>query len=119
MTPSNSSLHALARRSSPSSYSSTRGGNIFRRLFDRADGLSSDSHNSNLVRKVNGASRTPANELTSNSDERVSSLLQSTVLELWREEQTASSVANTSASAEEVAQFTASVPAWKRCLDVT
>jgi lipopolysaccharide/colanic/teichoic acid biosynthesis glycosyltransferase len=78
MTPSNSSVHPFARRSSSNPYPAARNGSILRRIFERAP----EAHSTPSSDSRNGTARQSPRAAV----DPVSSLLQETVLNLWRDE---------------------------------
>ena len=114
------------------SYSPSRTGSLFRRFFDRAESINSTSPRAPEMRDANGANRDLIEPNTSDETERVSQLLHSTVLGLWREEHashlrsvtedvvaTQANSANGAAPSKEAASSGSAVPTWKRLFDVT
>ncbi len=119
MIPSTSSVPDLARRGSNASYSSARTGNILRRFFERAE-RPKPSANSRVPAGRENAQLPGDSSPTSAEAERVSRLLRSAVVELWREEHAAQSNVD-----DKLARFVSEettalpgVPVWKRTLDV-
>ncbi len=120
MIPSTSSVPDLTGRGSNAPYQSARTGNILRRFFERGQRPEAPANRRIPANRTNG--ELPADSSPNSAEaERVSRLLRSTVVELWREEHAASNVVD-----DKLARFVgeetaapAAVPVWKRTLDIS
>lgn len=146
MTPSNSPVQVFARRPETASFAAPQSGNIFRRLFDRAQDSAVDSQND----QVHPTSSNGRNRANGSADAKtvnggnVSGLLRDTVLDLWLDERTQARAPFHQANGSmrenvgdvftlqtvtckkeagdvltEDARREVDVPGWKRLLDVT